>query len=289
MPPSPFAVPPMPPDACDAHVQLHDRRFAAAVPERVLDGCTADDYRALQAVLGTARAVVATPAACGTDNAVTLDAIRRLGPQSTRGLAVLHPEADDAALDRLHAGGIRGLRFALADPASAVTRVEMVEPLARRCALLGWHVQLDWRADQIVAHARLLERLPCGIVFEHLGRLPAGQGVHDPAFAVVERLLRDSRAWAVLSADSADDELNQRVVQALLAIAPGRLLWASGWPGPTGQPVDDLAPLAALARWVPDAAQRQRILVDNPQALYGFAARRAGGAGGSAARAGATA
>ena len=59
---------------------------------------------------------------------------------------------------------------------------------------------------------------------------------------------------------------------ALVAAVPDRLVWGTDWPhvmldGP--MPNDgDLADL--LATWVPDAAVRKRILVDNPARLYGF-------------------
>jgi D-galactarolactone isomerase len=51
------------------------------------------------------------------------------------------------------------------------------------------------------------------------------------------------------------------------------MLWATNWPHPTeprdAMP-DDAMLLDVLLDWVPDAATRQRILVDNPAALYGY-------------------
>jgi predicted TIM-barrel fold metal-dependent hydrolase len=63
------------------------------------------------------------------------------------------------------------------------------------------------------------------------------------------------------------------VAQAWALVAPGRLVWGSDWPHATEQahPPDTLALRDLLAAWVPDAQLRQRILVDNPAALYGFA------------------
>ena len=53
---------------------------------------------------------------------------------------------------------------------------------------------------------------------------------------------------------------------------PDALLWGSDWPYVR---MDDKSPdagalLDLFHDWVPDAAVRQRILVDNPAALYGF-------------------
>jgi 2-pyrone-4,6-dicarboxylate lactonase len=61
-------------------------------------------------------------------------------------------------------------------------------------------------------------------------------------------------------------------VQALIALAPDRMLWATDWPHTTLTKRmlndGDLADL--LATWIPDANTRKKILVDNPACLYGF-------------------
>ncbi|REM67370.1 2-pyrone-4,6-dicarboxylate hydrolase, partial [Mycobacterium tuberculosis] len=95
----------------------------------------------------------------------------------------------DAELERLHAGGIRGIRFTLYTPANAATDFAMVEPLAHRVHAFGWHVQLHWSAAQIVEHSALLARLPCTIVLDHLARMPLPDAQAHPAFDVVSRLL----------------------------------------------------------------------------------------------------
>ncbi len=52
---------------------------------------------------------------------------------------------------------------------------------------------------------------------------------------------------------------------------PERCLWASNWPHPGRKPVpDDADMLALLSHWAPDSAVRRKILVDNPEKLYGF-------------------
>ncbi|MDM0051569.1 amidohydrolase [Variovorax sp. J22R115] len=273
--PPALAVPAL---ACDSHIHIYDGRFPSiGDPGRVLAQACASDYRRVQARLGTTRTVVVTPTVYGTDNSVTLDAIRQLGAADARGVGVLHPDVDDATLRTLDEGGIRGIRFTLFDPVTAVTRFDMVEPLARRIEPLGWHVQLHWRADQIAAHADLLDRIPCPMVFDHLARMPHPEGTAHPAFAVVSRLLDRGRTWVKLSAPYLDDmpgteDSRARVAEALLAHAPERLVWGSDWPHPTEKAVkpDDAALLDRIGGWVRDAALRQRVLVDNPQALYSF-------------------
>ena len=269
----------VPDRACDCHLHIYDDRFAAARPgDPILARASAAEYAALQRRLGVQRAVVVTPAVYRTDNQVTVDAIARLGADRTRGVAVLHPDVSDATLDALHAGGIRGIRFTLFNPATAVTTIDMIEPLAPRIQRLGWHLQLHLLPAQIVDHAAMLARLPGTVVFDHMARLPAAHGLDDAALAVVTRMLDNGKTWVkfsgpYLGASAPAYAQTYQVAQLLLQRAPERIVWGSDWPHPTepahGKP-DDAALLDLLATWVPDQAQRHRVLVDNPARLYGF-------------------
>src|ERR1700730_11655672 len=174
-----------PANAADCHMHIYDPRFAESNPRPGLNpkNATVSDYRLLQKRTGTTRVVVVTPRNYATDNRVTLDALQQLGPNG-RGVAVLHPTVTDAELKSLNDAGIRGIRFSLGDPATAVVAFDMVEPLAKRVADLGWHVQFNLDGEQIADHADLLARLPAQIVLDHMGHptLPAGGG--PPTFYV---------------------------------------------------------------------------------------------------------
>jgi predicted TIM-barrel fold metal-dependent hydrolase len=270
-----------PEGACDAHMHVYDRRFALhGPPDAMLDHATADDYRLLQQRIGTQRTVVVQPRAHGTDNGVTLAAIQALGAERTRGVAVVRPEVSDVELERLHAGGIRGIRFTLYTPANASTDFAMVEPLAQRVHAFGWHVQLHWNADQIVEHAALLARLPCTIVFDHLARLPLPDAQAHPAYDVVRRLLDKGRTWIKLSGAYLDSQVGAAggyadttgIAQAWVRQAPDRVVWGSDWPHPTERTAkpDDAQLFDLLGQWVPDEAARCRVLIDNPARLYDF-------------------
>jgi D-galactarolactone isomerase len=268
-----------PANACDCHMHIYDERFAAARPgSRHQTEASVAEYRLLQKRLGTTRTVVVQPASYATDNAVTLDAIAQLGDQA-RGVAVVHPEVTDAELERLAAGGIRGIRFSVFDPRTAAVSIDMIEPLAGRVRALGWHIQLHMRGDQIADNAALLDRLPCPLVFDHMGRLPQPAGTAHPAFGIVCRLLGRGRAWVKLSGAYLDTRSGPphygdatAVARAYVATAPERVVWGSDWPHPTeNEKPDDALLFDLLAAWAPDDATRRRILIDNPATLYGFA------------------
>jgi predicted TIM-barrel fold metal-dependent hydrolase len=267
--------------ACDSHMHVYDRRFGVqGAPDAMIDDATADDYRLLQQRTGTQRTVVVQPRVHGTDNRVTLAAIRALGMAHARGVAVVRPDVSDAELERLHAGGIRGIRFTLYTPTHATTDFAMVEPLAHRVHALGWHVQLHWSAAQLVEHAALLERLPGTVVLDHLARLPPPAARAHPAFGLVCRLLDTGRTWIKLSGAYLDSTLGAEgryadttaLAQAWVRQAPERLVWGSDWPHPTERRAvpDDAQLFDLLGDWVPDDATRHRVLVENPARLYDF-------------------
>jgi predicted TIM-barrel fold metal-dependent hydrolase len=271
-----------PENACDCHMHIYDAaRFPMPPSKRVPpSNATVADYRMLQKRIGTTRVVIVQPRNYAIDNRVTLDAIAQLGPNA-RGVAVLHPTVTEDELRALHEGGIRGIRFTLGDPATAVVKVDMIEPLAKRVAGLGWHLQFNVEGEQIVELADLLRRLPTPMVFDHLGNPPLPAGVDHPSHAIVRGLVDKRRAWVKLSGAYSNSKIGPpsypeatKAAQAFVKAAPERLVWGSDWPHPTmpndNKPNDALL-LDLLAEWAPDPATRHRILVQNPEALYGFA------------------
>jgi D-galactarolactone isomerase len=271
-----------PADACDCHIHIYDARFPPQRPaSRMQRDAGVAEYRRLQRRTGTDRVVIVTPAVYATDNAVTLDAIAQLGA-GARGVAVVHPDVSDATLAALDRGGVCGIRFTQFDPATAVTTIDMIEPLARRVSDLGWHVQIHMRGDQIAAAVDLWSRLPSTIVFDHMGRLPQPAGIDHPAFAIIRRLIDQGRAWVKISGAYLDTKVGApnyadatKVAQAFVKAAPERVVWGSDWPHPTEtDKPDDAVLFDLLADWAPDTAARRRILVTNPETLYGFARSR---------------
>jgi D-galactarolactone isomerase len=267
-----------PPNACDCHMHIYDSRFPVAPNAKLRPpNATVDDYRRLQKRLGTTRNVVVTPSTYGTDNSCTLDTMAKIGA-SARSVAVVDTSVADAELKRLNDLGIRGIRFNLVQ--SGATTVDMIEPLSKRVNDLGWHVQIHMLGDQIVEIGDLLKRLPSPIVFDHRARIPEPAGVDHPAFALVLNLLDKGRTWVKLSGAYMDTRTGppayadvSKVARAYVKAAPQRMVWGSDWPHPTEKAdskPDDAILFDLLADWAPDEAIRDRILVDNPAALYGF-------------------
>jgi predicted TIM-barrel fold metal-dependent hydrolase len=136
------------------------------------------------------------------------------------------------------------------------------------------------QGHQIVDAADLLQHLPSPIVFDRMARIPQPAGVNHPAFGLVLKLLDSGRTWVKLSGAYMDTRTGPptyadvgKVARAYVKAAPERMVWSSDWPHPTehadAKPNDAIL-FDLLANWAPDEAIRNRILVDNPAALYGF-------------------
>ena len=72
----------------------------------------------------------------------------------------------------------------------------MVGPLAKRAAALGWHIQINGVADQILAAIPVFSRLPVPVVFDHLAHARSAESL---LFASVAKLLQSDKAWVKLS------------------------------------------------------------------------------------------
>lgn len=281
----------IPPGACDCHVHLfgppEDFPFA---PDRVYTPGSADESAllALHEKLRISRVVLVQPSPYGTDNSRLLAGLVELG-QRARAVAVVEPDASDDLLARLSQAGVRGLRLnvdtqGVVDPEAVWASLR--EETAR-CARLGWHVQILTRLSVIGALEHRLAALPALLVVDHFGRPDPGQGVDQPGFAALLRLVRAGHIWVKLSSIGrlcgTDQDRIAPFVRALIEAGADRLVWGSDWPHTGGgrgrRPVGDIEPfadvddtvsLAALSRAVGDAGTLRRILVDNPARLYGF-------------------
>jgi D-galactarolactone isomerase len=263
-----------PANAADCHIHVYDPRFQPPVTK--ISNATVPDYRLLQKRIGVTRVVIVTPRNYLTDNSVTLDAIRQLGPDA-RGVGVIRPTVTDAELKVLDKGGICGIRFTVAPP-DAVVSIDMIEPLAQRIAGLGWHVQLNMAAQEIVNNEEMLLRLPTQIVIDHMGKIPLPAGLDHPAYRVIRRLIDKGRTWVKVSGAYLNTKIGPptypdaaTIAKAYIKAAPERLVWGTNWPHPNQKEIpNDALLFDLLGEWAPDEATRNRILVTNPEALYGF-------------------
>ncbi len=278
---------PLPSLSCDSHVHIcgPESQYEYAA-ERIYTPPDAllPDYLRLTETLGLERVVFVQPSVYGTDNTTMREAMKQC-PLQSRGVAVLDTTISDDALDGLNQAGVRGVRFNLVDVADTTTHLSLgrlplgpIRQLAQRIEPFGWHVELLVHVDAYPNLDTLLGDLSVDVVVGHLGYCHPGRSADDPGFQALLRLMRAGRCWAKLTGPyrvsagelpySGAAEFARRMVRE----APERVLWGSDWPHVmvrSAMPNDgDLLDL--LFDWVPDAAVRHDILVDNAAKLYDF-------------------
>ncbi len=269
----------LPSGACDAHCHVFgpaDKFPYAADRSYTPPDAPVEDLRRLHAVLGISRAVIVHASCHGTAMEVTLDAIASSGG-AYRGVACVEDSVSDGELERLHAGGIRGIRFNFVKHLGGVPDLAVFHRLVGRVKPLGWHIVLHLDADDILAQRELLGRIDVPFIIDHMGRVKAADGLEQRPFQSLLDLYRTNPLAWIKVCGAERVSVGKRpfrdavpFAQALIAVDAGRILWGTDWPHPNiskdmpndGELVDLFGEIC------PDAAVRTRILVDNPTRLY---------------------
>lgn len=268
-----FKVPPL---SCDCHHHIYNNQYPADKTATLLPpNASVADYRLLQKRLGLQRNVIVQPSTYGIDNSLLVASLNEMGNNS-RGVCVVDVNVTDKELERLHAAGVRGIRFNLSFLVGVTP--EMMLPLSQRIASLGWHIQVNGTGEKNLAYAEVFKKMPSKIVFDHLGQPPQPTGINDPSFKLYTELLNKGNTWmkltgAYITSKKPDYSDTNIVAKKYIDIAPERVVWGTDWPHPTKKiddKPDDAKIMDQLVVWAPNATIREKILVSNPAALYGF-------------------
>jgi 2-pyrone-4,6-dicarboxylate lactonase len=268
----------LPPGTCDAHCHVFGP--AAKFPYAPTRSYTPEDapreaLEALHQQLGIARAVIVQASCHGTDNSAMLDCLRS-DPARYRGVAIVDDSFTEAQYRDLHVAGVRGVRFNFMPHLGASADLAVVRRVIDRIRELDWHVVLHIHGGVIIEMADFMQQLPVPFVIDHMGRVPAKDGIDQPPFRALLELVRNERCWIkVCGAERISRPPYGEAIPiaaALVRAGGERVLWGTDFPHPNASHEADEAELVELVpQFAPDAADRQRVLVDNPARLYGFA------------------
>jgi len=268
-----------PPGACDSHIHLFGPAakypFAPDSPY-IAHEALPETFMALQDTLGMSTAVIVSPGGYGRNYSLLADVLTKY-PKRFRGIALLRDDTPSSEIGRLTTLGVRGMRMMSHKRGQHVPNYS--PNIAARVHEHGWHIQFYPHGADIVEYADKLMALPNSIVLDHFASIPAKGGIDQPAVKAVLKMLDSGRVWLKLSGPMrcTDEPPPYPSLTPLAHVfvkhAPDRMVWGSDWPhvnldGMVMPNDGDLLDL--LAEWVPDAAVRNRILTQNPQALYGF-------------------
>jgi 2-pyrone-4,6-dicarboxylate lactonase len=276
---------PLPPLSCDCH--LHVFGDPAKFPDRHPNPVHAsreaswEDALRMHGTVGFARGVLVQPANYMTDHSYFIEALQRLPRGRYRAIGIMDETVTDAGLERLHAAGMRGVRFNFVRMFKMAPSPRLLQRSIARIAPYGWHIKIFVGPEELpdtIETLRAIKDVP--VVIDHMARLKPVDGTPNPAQSLVLDLLRRENFWVMLSngvrmsAQASGWHDVVPVGRALYAAAPDRCLFGTDWPhthshneggGPQESELIEL-----LYRFLPDAAARRAVLVDNPARLHGF-------------------
>jgi 2-pyrone-4,6-dicarboxylate lactonase len=232
--------------------------------------------------LGIERYVFVQPSAYGRNNDCMLDAMRAVGIQKCRGIVDIAQDAPDAEFERLDKIGVRGIRInenpiKPFEPGYSKTMLSRIQALDARCAGIGWMLDFltpGWLTLELLPVMRKLKSLH---TVAHMGMFLAKDGPKQAGFQqFLEYVRGGDRCWVKFTgtyrmsvtpgfADAAP------MARALIETVPDRIIWGSDFPHLSfADKVSSTELFNLLGEWA-DGPQRRKILVDNPQRLFGFA------------------
>jgi 2-pyrone-4,6-dicarboxylate lactonase len=277
----------LPAGAVDAHCHVFGpgAQYPYAA-ERKYTPCDASAAQlfALRDHLGFARNVIVQATCHGADNSAMLAALRASEGRA-RGVATVRRDVTDAALQEMHAAGVRAVRFNFVKRLVDFTPKDELLEIAARIAPLGWHVVIYFEAVDLPELWEFFTALPTTVVVDHMGRPNVSQPVDGPEFELFVKFMRQHpNVWSKVTcperlsltgpkALNCETQAYRDVVpfaRLLVESFPDRVLWGTDWPHPNLK--DHMPDDGLLVDFIPAIATtpalQQQLLVDNPMRLY---------------------
>lgn len=267
----------------DCHAHVFDTQRFPPHPSRAFDvlDSKAGQPEAFSAVLarsGFSGGLLVNPLGVyGTDNTCLLDTLSKC-PRRFKGVAVLAHGTSDRELETMARCGVIGLRFNLNFPASPSLHSPGAQRTLAQARALGWFAQVHYEGDTLLDALPVLRASGLRLVIDHLGRPDPAPGARNAAFDALIRLGRESDAIVKLSGafrlkgSAPPYEAAYEFVGRLIeAFGIDRCVWGSDWPFLRApHAIDYPGLLRTLARWLPDAADREKVLSMNPARHFGL-------------------
>jgi len=271
----------LPKGAVDAHCHVFGpgNEFGFA-PERKYTPCDASKQQLwdLRDYLGFSRNVIVQATCHGADNNAMVDAL--LASNSlARGVATIKEDISDAELDRLHAAGVRGVRFNFVKRLVDALPFDSLKRIAERIVKRDWHIVIYFESQDLPELYDFFTSLPTILVVDHMGRPDVTKSVEGEDFALFLKFMRENEnVWSKVSCPErisidGPNKGYQDVVpfaRKVVESFPDRVLWGTDWPHPNmkSHMPDDGKLVDMIPLFAPTAELQQKLLIDNPMRLY---------------------
>lgn len=224
--------------------------------------------------LGVERAVIVQASCHGNDNRAMLDALA-WRPDHYRGVAILDENTPGNDIAQMARAGVRGARFNFVKHLGGSPNMDVFHNILRRIKPLGWHVVLHVDAPDIIPLSDMIRGLTLPFIIDHMGRVPAKDGVDQKPLLALLDLAKLDRCWIKVCGSERIDfppyDKAVPIAKKIVDTIPDRVLWGTDFPHPNSTHEADEADLVDLVpKIAPDPVVQKKLLVDNPAKLYGF-------------------
>lgn len=221
--------------------------------------------------------VLIQPSFLGEDNSQMLAAIADY-PDRLKGVAVVPIDIEMSALHKLQAQGIVGARLNLFGKDLPDLQQPAWQQFLAKLAKIGWQLELHCPPDYLRQLMMALVHHPGPIVIDHFGRITPELGVSDPHYLAVLDLLDPARYWIKISGyyRLGQGKIGMHHATEALSLLlernlENRLVWGSDWPHTQHErQITYNQTFEVMHALLHEPVLRHKVLVENPQTLYGF-------------------
>ena len=273
----------LPQGSIDTHVHVFESKDKLSpVRGYTPPDATLADLKHLHDTLGLDRVVFTQPSIYGTDNSAILDGINNLNEATSnraRGVVAVSLDVTDEELADFDAQGIRGIRLNTDNKGGMPIGLDQIAQIAERIDDLNWHLEFLFPGQDILDLMPIFTSLKVPMSIGHFAYQPATAGVEAPGFQSLLELMRQGNTWMKISGANRVSQTDlppyddvKPMAQALIEVAPDRIMWGTDWPHPNKYEVNpnDGDLVNAFGEWVIDESLRRKIMVDTPASFYRF-------------------
>lgn len=213
----------------------------------------------------------------GLDSRCMLDAIAEARGR-LKGIALVSPDSTEREIAELSGKGVVGCRINVFTQGLTPLLDPRAPKFLERLREAGWFVQIQCEHDQLSEAAPILRKAGVRIMVDHFGRPDIRRGLQQPGFQALLELGKTGNAVVKLSGAFRSSlepypyhDVDPFIEAAINAFTLDHCVWGSDWPFVRMDERVDYGPtLNCLGRWLPDAADRDRVLWETPSRLFGF-------------------
>ncbi|KAF7534585.1 hypothetical protein G7054_g6145 [Neopestalotiopsis clavispora] len=291
--------------AWDSHIHVIDPVNFPLDPDRDYTPKAAlkENATEFQTSRGIAHSVIVLPSVYGTNNSILLDSLDYFNGTCV-GVAVVDPDnISNETLATFHEKGVRGLRVNFGEGGTDEEMIDAIKKNAKVAKLHNWVVQLFIPLRTFLALHDVIPTLGVRFVTDHFGHTLVGSRTNitldtiDPyqnaGFAEMVDLVRRRLLFVKISGPYLDSSMqplyeDMRVVaQTIMLNGPEVVVYGSDWPHTSNKEgnaasggrlvpqefrdINDAAIVEEYKNWAATDDQIQRLFVDNPRRLWGWA------------------